>query len=143
MKPGGKTMKRISLTLFAMVIAFSFVAAQSAVAHEVKLGVKKLVTTPLGGMPGKEAKVVRLDVGPGWKVGHHTHPGHVFVYVISGSVQIDVDGKPAAVVKQGELWHEVPNKGMVAKNMSSTKGMSVLIFSVGDSGQPMTVMSKK
>ena len=136
-------MKRISLTLAAMVIAFSFVAAQSAVAHEVKLGVKKLLSTPLAGMPGKESNVVRIDVGPGWKAAHHTHPGHVFVFMISGSVKIEVDGEPAVVLKQGDVWHEVPNKGMVANNMSSTKGASILIFSVGDSGQPLTVMAKK
>ncbi len=50
-------MKRISLALFAAVMAFSFVGAQGAAAHETKPAVKSLLKTPLAGIAGKEANV--------------------------------------------------------------------------------------
>ncbi len=135
-------MKQISLALFAAIVAFSFVGAQGAAAHEVKLGAKKLISTPLAGIAGTEAKVVRINVGPGWKIGDHSHPGHIFVYMLSGSIKIEVDGEPVQILKPGDVVYEVPNKGMVANNMSSTKGASILVFGVGDIGKPLTVMAK-
>ena len=136
-------MKQISLALFAAVVAFSFVGAQGAAAHERKPGPTVLLTTPLVGMPGKEAKVVEVNVGPGWKIGNHSHPGHVFVYMLKGSIKIEVEGKPTRIVRAGDVLHELPNNNMVANNISSTKGASILVFSVGDIGKPLTVMAKK
>ena len=131
-------MKRIHLVLFAAVAAFSFVGAQS-VAAQTKPAVKSLLKTPLAGIAGKEANVVLFDVGPGWKIGNHFHPGHVFVYMIQGSIKIEVEGEPAQVIGPGDVLHELPDRNMVANNISSTKGARFLVFQVGDIGKPLTV----
>ena len=133
-------MKQISLALFAAVVTFSFLGAQGAAAHERKMGPTVLLTTPLEGIAGKEAKVVEINVGPGWKIANHFHPGHVFVYILKGAIKIEVEGKPTRIVRAGEVLHELPNNNMVANNISSTKGASILVFSVGDIGKPLTVM---
>ncbi len=127
-------MNRKSLALFAAVAAFSFVGAQGAAAH-----VKSLLKTPLSGIAGKEANVVLFAVAPGWKIDNHFHPGHVFVYMIRGSIKIEVEGEPARVIGPGDVLHEIPNRNMVANNISSTKGAKFLVFQVGDSGKPLTV----
>ncbi len=132
-------MNRISLALFAAVAAFSFVAAPGAGAHETKPAVKSLLKTPLAGVAGKEANVVLFDVGPGWKIGNHFHPGHVFVYMLQGSLKIEVEGQPVRVIGPGDLLHELPDRNMVANNISSTKGARFLVFQVGDIGKPLTV----
>ncbi len=132
-------MSRISLALFAAVVAFSFVGAQGAAAHETKPAVKSLLKTPLAGVAGKEANVVLFDVGPGWKIGNHFHPGHVFVYMLQGSLKIEVDGQPTRVLSPGDVLYEIPNRNMVANNISSTKGAKFLVFQVGDIGKPLTV----
>ena len=132
-------MKRRSLVLFAAVAALSFAGAQGAAAHETKPVVKTLLKMPLAGIAGKEANVVLLDVGPGWKIGNHFHPGHVFVYMIQGSIKIEVEGEPARVLGPGDVLYELPDRNMVANNISSTEGAKFLVFQVGDIGKPLTV----
>ncbi len=86
--------------------------------------------------------VVLFDVGPGWKIDNHFHPGHVFVYMIQGSIKIEVEGEPAQVIGPGDVLHELPDRNMVANNISSTKGARFLVFQVGDIGKPLTVPVK-
>ncbi len=133
-------MNRRSLALFAAVAAFLFVGAQGAAAHEIKPAVKSLLKTPLAGVAGKEANVVLFAVAPGWKIDNHSHPGHVFVYMLQGSIKIEVEGKPAKVIRPGDVLHEIPDRNMVANNISSTEGARFLVFQVGDIGKPLTVM---
>ncbi len=135
-------MKPISLALFAAVAAFSFVGAQGAGAHEIKPAVKSLLKKPLAGIPGKEANVVLFAVGPGWTFGKHSHPGHIFVYMLEGSIKIEVEGEPTHVLSPGDVLYEVPGPNMVANNISSTKGARFLVFQVGDIGEPLTVMAE-
>ncbi len=132
-------MNRIFLALFAAVVAFSFVGTQGAAAQETKPAVQSLLKMPLAGIAGKEANVVLFDVGPGWKIDNHFHPGHVFVYMMQGSIKIEVEGEPAQVIGPGDVLHELPDRNMVANNISSTKGAKFLVFQVGDIGKPLTV----
>ena len=133
-------MNRRSLALFAAVAAFSFVGAQGAAAHEIKPAVKSLLNTPLAGIAGKEANVVLFAVGPGWKIANHFHPGHIFVYMLEGSIKIEVEGEPTQVLSPGDVVYELPGPNMVANNISSTKGARFLVFGVGEIGKPLTVM---
>jgi quercetin dioxygenase-like cupin family protein len=133
-------MKRTPLALFAAAIAFLFIGAQGAAAHEIKPAVDKLLNTPLAGIAGKEANVVRFAVGPGWTIGNHSHPGHIFVYMLQGSLKIEVDGEPTRVIGPGDVLYEIPDRNMVGSNVSSTEGARFLVFQVGDIGEPLTVM---
>ncbi|MCH7794727.1 MAG: cupin domain-containing protein [Proteobacteria bacterium] len=133
-------MNRKSLALFAAVAAFSFVGAQGAAAHDIKPAVKSLLNTPLAGIAGKEANVVLFAVAPGWKIDNHSHPGHIFVYMLQGSIKIEVEGEPERVLGPGDVLYELPDRNMVANNISSTKGARFLVFQVGDIGKPLTVM---
>ncbi len=135
-------MKQISLALFAAVVAFSFVGAQGAAAHERKMGPTVLLTMPLEGIAGIEVKVAEINVGPGWKIANHFHPGHIIVYMLQGSIKIEVEGKPTRVIGPGDVLYENPDRNMVANNISSTKGARFLVFGVGDIGKPLTVMVK-
>ncbi len=133
-------MKRTSLALFAAVAAFSFAGAQGAAAHEVAPVVESLSNMPLVGIAGKEANVVRFAVGPGWTIGKHTHAGHIFVYMLEGSIKIEVEGEPTQILSPGDLLYELPGPSMVANNVSSTKGARFLVFQVGEIGEPLLVM---
>ncbi len=135
-------MKRTSLALFAAAIAFSFIGAQGAAAHEIKPAVTKLLNQPLAGIVGQEANVILFAVGPGWTIGKHSHPGHIFVYMLEGSIKIEVEGEPTQILSPGDLLYELPGPNMVANNVSSTKGARFLVFHVGDIGAPVTVMAE-
>jgi len=135
-------MNRRTLALFAAVAAFSFVGAQGAAAHEIKPAVTKLLNQPLAGIAGQEANVILFAVGPGWTIGKHSHPGHIFVYMLEGSIKIEVEGEPTQILNPGDLLYELPGPNMVANNVSSTKGARFLVFQVGDIGAPVTVMAE-
>ena len=122
--------------------AFSFAGAQGAAAHEAEPVVESLSNMPLAGIAGKEANVVRFAVGPGWSIGNHSHPGDIFVYMLEGSLKIEVDGEPARILKPGDLLYEIPNMNMRGNNVSSTHGAKSLVFQVGDIGEPLTVMAE-
>ncbi len=115
---------------------------QSVAAHEQKMGPTALLKTPLEGMPGKEANIVLFNVGPNWKADRHYHPGHVFVYVLSGSLRIDVEGRPSRVIGPGEVLHELPGMDMTANSMGASKGARFLVFQIGDEGKPLMVPAK-
>ncbi len=133
-------MKKKSLALIAAAAAFLFMGVQGAAAHEVKTTVTKLLNAPLDGIAGQEANVVLFDVAPGWAIANHSHPGHVIVYMLQGSIKIEVEGEPAHVISAGDVLHEIPDRSMVANNISSTKGAKFLVFQVGEIGKPLTVM---
>ncbi|MCH8809247.1 MAG: cupin domain-containing protein [Proteobacteria bacterium] len=128
------------MALIAAVAAFLFLGAQGATAHEVKPAVTKLLNAPLSGIAGKEANVVLFDVAPGWTIANHFHPGHIFLYMLQGSIKIETEGEPTKVLSPGDVVHELPDRNMVANNISSTKGARFLVFQVGDIGKPLLVM---
>lgn len=102
-----------------------------------------LLKQPLHGMAGKEVDAVRLDIPPGWQTPRHIHPGNVFVYVLEGSVEIDLAGGQKQTASAGEMLYETPNQAMVGRNASSSEGAKILVFFVGDEGQPLTVPVKQ
>ena len=132
-------MNRKILALFAVVAVFSFVGMQGAAAQD-KTAITKLMNMPLDGMAGQEANVVLFEVAPGWTIANHSHPGHIFVYMLQGSIKIEVEGDPAHVLAPGDVLYELPGRNMVANNISSTKGAKFLVFQVGEIGKPLTVM---
>ena len=90
-----------------------------------------------------EANIVRLEVGPGFETERHLHPGHVFVYVLEGAIDLIVDGKEPVHVSAGEVAYEEPNQPMVGRNASSTEGARLIIFQVGEAGKPLQVDQPK
>jgi quercetin dioxygenase-like cupin family protein len=96
----------------------------------------------LAGLPGQEANVMRAEMPPGWVGGKHYHPGHVFVYVLEGAMTLDLEGKSPVTIRAGELYHELPNQVMQAKNASATEGLKLLVFQVGTQGKPMMIGAK-
>ena len=98
-----------------------------------------ILKTELEGEQGREANIVRFDVEPGWETERHIHPGHVFVYVTEGSIEINVEGQEPKTVSANEAFYELPDKPMVARTASTTEGASFIVFQVGPTGEPLMV----
>jgi len=71
-------------------------------------------------MPGREARVAKVEIAPGSSAGRHTHPGEEISYVIQGEMEVEVEGKPVQKVKAGESFiipngakHNAHNRGSV------------------------------
>lgn len=94
---------------------------------------------PLSGLPGQEANVILAEMPGGWVGGKHYHPGHVFVYVLEGSITFTFDGKEPLTVKAGEIYHETPDEKMLARNANASEDLKLIVFQVGTQGKPMMI----
>jgi len=48
--------------------------------------------------PGREVVQVRVDFDPGYVAPRHTHPGEEIIYVLEGTLEYEVEGKPLVVI---------------------------------------------
>lgn len=98
-----------------------------------------VLQTELVGEEGTEANIVEFDVEPGWETARHIHPGHVFVYVREGTIEVDVEGEERRTVSAGGAFYELPDKPMVARTASADEGASFIVFQIGPTGEPIMV----
>ena len=92
-------------------------------------------------VPGREAVQVRAEFEPGAAVGRHTHPGEEIGYILSGTLELDVAGKPPVTLKAGD--HFMIPKGVVhdGKNVGSDNAV-VLATYIIEKGKPIATMVK-
>ncbi len=96
----------------------------------------------LAAIDGKEGTVFSGRLKPGWVGERHYHTGDVFVYVVKGSFTVDVDGEERKTFGPGEVYHEAVNKVMQARNLSTKDFTEVVIFQVGDKGEPLMIRAQ-
>jgi quercetin dioxygenase-like cupin family protein len=102
-----------------------------------------LLTKPLAGIEGKEALMLTLDIPPGADSPPHRHNANTFVYVLEGSVVMQVEGQPAVTLTKGQTFYESPSDvHTVSRNPSRTEPARILVFMVKDQGAPVTVPVK-
>jgi len=70
----------------------------------------------------------------------HRHNAQVFVYVLSGSVRMQVEGSPAVKLGPGQTFYEGPDDiHTVSANASRTKPAMILVFMVKDKDAPASI----
>ena len=97
-----------------------------------------LLKPDVTGIGGKEALVLLVEFAPGAVGGKHFHPGHEIVYMLEGSITLEVEGKPPATFKAGDTFdipREVVHSG---KNASTTDRAKALVIGLFEKGQPGT-----
>lgn len=92
-------------------------------------------------VPGREVVQVRVDFAPGAAFGKHSHPGEEIVYVIEGSLEYQVEGKPPVTLKAGEVLFIPAGTIHAAKNVGSRNGAELATYVV-EKGKPLVVMVK-
>jgi quercetin dioxygenase-like cupin family protein len=87
-------------------------------------------------IPGWEEVQARVDLDPGHIAANHRHPGEEIIYVVEGTIEYDLEGKPPVTLKAGEVLF-VP-KGVVhsAKNVGTTNAAEIGTYIV-PKGQPL------
>jgi quercetin dioxygenase-like cupin family protein len=89
---------------------------------------------------GKELIMYRADIVPGGVIGKHYHPGPELVYVMEGALAIQHDGHAPVTLKVGDSTY-IPGKHIHnAWNPSKTEQAKVMVFRVGDKGQPLAIV---
>ncbi len=89
------------------------------------------------GMDGKEAHMWIGDIAPGAATGTHRHSTPRFVYVMEGSVVLEMEGKPAQTFKAGQGFMESPDAPHNFKNSSTSETAKALGFQIAGKGQPL------
>jgi quercetin dioxygenase-like cupin family protein len=77
--------------------------------------------------PGQNAVVARAEFAPGAAAGKHTHPGEELGYILEGSLQLEIEGKPPVTLKAGDVFfvpagvpHDGRNVGTVPAKVLAT-----------------------
>jgi quercetin dioxygenase-like cupin family protein len=94
-----------------------------------------LMLKELTDLPGKEALVLTVDFAPGAEDAVHRHDAHAFVYVIEGSIVMQLKGAPAVTLKPGQVFYEGPSDvHVVGKNASDTRPAKIVVVLVKNKG---------
>lgn len=128
----------------AAVATFGLLAVSSApAAEQPQAAVTTLMTKALPDFPGKEGLMIIVDYPPGSVDPIHRHDAHAFVYVLEGSIIMQVKGGKETTLKPGEAFYEGPNDvHVVGKNASSTKPAKFLVVFVKKAGAPILTVEK-
>ena len=99
-----------------------------------------LITKDLAGVPGEEALTYIVDFPPGFSSPVHRHNAQVSVYVLKGSVVMQVRGQQELTLLPGQTFYEGPNDiHIVSRNASSTKPAKFLVFLIHKKGTPLVI----
>jgi len=98
-----------------------------------------LMQQALTGIPGKEGLMLEVKIPPGGASPSHRHDADVFVYVLEGSVIMQVAGGEPKTLGVGQTFYENPADIHVrSENASKTEPARLLVFFVKDAGAPPT-----
>jgi quercetin dioxygenase-like cupin family protein len=102
-----------------------------------------LMTQDLTGISGKEGLMTTVEYPPGASGQVHRHNAHVFVYVLEGSIVMQVAGGKEVTLGPGQTFYENPGDvHTVGRNASTTQPAKFLVFMVKDKGAPVSVPAK-
>lgn len=91
--------------------------------------------------PGREVIQSRIDFEPGVAFGNHSHPGEEIIYVIEGTFEYKVEGKPAVTLKAGEVLFIPAGVVHAAKNVGRVNAAELATYVV-EKGKTLVVMTK-
>lgn len=122
------------LNTFILALAFaSFMAGTAGAADEPV--VTPLMLKELVDVPGKEALIITVDYPPGAADPVHRHDAHAFVYVLAGSIVMQVKGGEEVTLTPGQMFYEGPNDvHTVGRNASRTEPAKFLVVILKSKG---------
>ena len=126
------------------VIATALIAGGVLTLHETQAqqGVKRtdLQQHDLS-IPGREVVQVRVDIAPGVLAPDHSHPGEEIVYVIEGTLEYRLAGKPPVTLKAGEVLFIPAGVVHSARNVGNVNGAELATYIV-EKGKPLVEPAK-
>jgi quercetin dioxygenase-like cupin family protein len=138
-------MKHISsfvVVTLTVGLALVMLASPTLMAQDnLKAGKVLERTTTLKEAPGWEAILVERDLPVGAESGKHTQMGNEIVYIESGSVVLQVQGKPDKTVKAGEAFTTSAGEVHNVKNASSSEPAKALAFYIAKKGSKIEDLS--
>jgi len=124
-----------------LLLVLAGLVVGNAVAEEAK--VTPLLSKELKEGSGKEGLMMIVEYLPGNADPIHRHNAHGFIYVLEGSVVMQVKGGKQVILTSGQTFYEGPEDvHVVGRNASKTQPAKLLVFLVKDKGAPVLVPVK-
>jgi quercetin dioxygenase-like cupin family protein len=128
------TTRLVALVLLCLVTG-------TAMAQQAK--VTSLMSKDIPGNPGKEMLMITVEHAPGGSNPSHRHNAHAMVYVLEGSVVMQVKGGKEVTLTAGQTFYEAPDDiHVVDRNASSTKPAKFLVLLIKDKSAPALIPVK-
>jgi quercetin dioxygenase-like cupin family protein len=132
-----------SLITTTLMITSSSLLAQTTTTPAPHETVTTLLTKDVAGSPGKEALMYTVDFPPGYSSPIHRHNAQVFVYMLEGSVVMQLRGQKEVTLQPGQTFYENPTDiHTVSRNASSTGPAKFLVFMIHKKGAPLVIPAK-
>jgi quercetin dioxygenase-like cupin family protein len=150
----GKATKVVALLLCGIVFAalsLRDAAADESSTNKTKVAatepkeakVTPLLSKDLTDLSGKEGLMLMVEYPPGSSDPIHRHNAHGFIYVLEGSIVMQVRGGKEVTLTPGQTFYEGPEDvHVVGRNASETKAAKFVVFFVKDKGAPVLVPAK-
>src|SRR6267378_3485817 len=121
-----------------LILALACLMSGALVAQEAK--VTPLLSKDLTNLPGKEGLMITVEYPPGSSDPIHRHNAHAFVYVLEGSIVMQVRGGKEVTLTPGQTFYEGPDDiHVVGRNASKTKPAKFVVFLVKNKDAPVVV----
>jgi quercetin dioxygenase-like cupin family protein len=126
------------MTITKLVLMLACLMSVTLEPKEAK--VTPLFSKDLTDFPGKEGLMITVEYPPGSSDAIHRHNAHAFVYVLEGSIVMQVRGGKEVTLTPGQTFYEGPTDvHVVGRNASQTKPAKFVVFLVKDKGAPVVV----
>jgi len=121
-----------------LILCLAWLSPAWLIAQEAK--VSPLLSKDLADLPGKEGLMIVVDYPPGSSDPVHRHNAHGFIYVLEGSIVMQVKGGKEVPLTPGQTFYEGPDDvHIIGRNASKTKPAKLLVFLVKDKGAPVLI----
>jgi len=121
-----------------LILLLACLASTTLLAQDAK--VTELMSKDIKECPGKEGLMVTVEYPPGSKDPIHRHNAHGFIYVLEGSIVMQVRGGKEVTLTPGQTFYEGPEDvHVIGRNASQTKPAKFVVFFVKEKGAPILV----
>lgn len=126
-----------------MVLVLVFLLSGTLFASDELVKVTPLFSHDLADLPGKELTMIQVEYAPGGADPVHRHDAHGLVYVLEGSIVMQVKGGPPVTLQPGQTFYEGPEDvHTVGRNASKTKPAKFVVFLIKEKGTPILIPTK-
>ena len=126
------------MTITKLILTLACLASITLETKEAQ--VTPLLSKDLSEFPGKEGVMITVEYPPGSTDPIHRHNAHGFIYVLEGSIVMQVRGGKEVTLTPGQTFYEGPSDvHVVGRNASQTKPAKFVVFFVKDKGAPIVV----
>ena len=131
---------RVLNSLLGTLVLMTVTQAGAGEANPPPAKTSSLLTRALPDIDDKEAVMLTVEYPPGGASSAHRHNANTFVYVLEGSIVMQVKGGKEVTLSPGDIFYESPSDiHAVSRNASDTAPAKFLVFFIKDVGAPSLV----